>query len=174
MKAYCNPLDIPYKFQHYRGFAHREAADPTLVYFHGRYYLFASMSKGFYHLEDMVHWEWKESNVPNPYGYAPDARQQGDYLYVCASGGDPSQIWRTKDPLSGEYELVSELFSFWDPDIFWDDDGKAYIFWGSSDTAPLYGIELDSITMMPLGERREVLNQDITMHGWERNNKWEN
>ena len=32
MKEYCNPLDIPYKFQHYRGFAHREAADPTVVY----------------------------------------------------------------------------------------------------------------------------------------------
>lgn len=174
MKEYCNPLDISYKFQHYRGFAHREAADPTLVYFHGRYYLFASMSKGFYHSRDMVHWEWKENNVPNPYGYGPDARQQDDFLYVCASGGDPSQIWRTKDPLSGEYELVSEIFSFWDPDIFWDDDGRAYLFWGSSDTSPLYGIELDSVTMMPLGERREVVSQDIAIHGWERNNKWEN
>lgn len=174
MKEYCNPLDIPYKFQHYRGFAHREAADPTMVYFRGRYYLFASMCKGFYHSADMVHWEWHEGGVPEPYGYAPDVRQRGEFLYFCASGGDPSRIWRTKDPLSGEYELVSEPFAFWDPDIFFDEDGKAYLFWGSSDKTPLYGVELDAETMMPVGETAVVYSQDISSHGWERNNKWEN
>ncbi len=173
MKEYCNPLDIPYKFQHYRGSAHREAADPTLVYFRGKYYLFASMSKGFYHSEDMVRWEWQENSVPDPYRYAPDVRQKGEYLYLCASGGDPSRIWRTKDPFSGEYELVSEPLSFWDPDIFFDDDGKAYLFWGCSDQTPIYGVELDPETMMPVGEKRTLIHQDIAAHGWERNNVWE-
>lgn len=174
MKEYCNPLDIPYKFQHYREFAHREAADPTLVYFQERYYLFASMSRGFYHSTDMVHWTWQENGVPEPYGYAPDVRQIGDFLYFCASGGNPSRIWRTKDPLSGEFELVSEPFSFWDPDIFADEDGRVYLFWGSSDRSPLYGVELDPDTMLPIGEKTAVLDQDIEVHGWERNNKWDN
>ena len=39
-----NPLNIPYQFQHYNKQASREAADPTLILFKGRYYLFASMA----------------------------------------------------------------------------------------------------------------------------------
>ena len=89
MKEYCNPLDLPYKFQHYGGPAHREAADPTLILFRGRYYLFASMSQGFFHSEDLVHWDWHFSDL-EAYGYAPDVRQRGEYLYFCASGGNPS------------------------------------------------------------------------------------
>ena len=50
-----NPLNIPYQFQHYNQQASRESADPTLVYFKGRYYLFASMSGGFYYSDDMIH-----------------------------------------------------------------------------------------------------------------------
>ena len=51
MKTYCNPLDLGYRYQHMKegeriaGF--REGADPTLVYFKGKYYLFVSMSAGF-------------------------------------------------------------------------------------------------------------------------------
>ena len=41
--TYCNPLDLGYRYQHMKegprtaGF--REGADPTLVYFKGKYYL---------------------------------------------------------------------------------------------------------------------------------------
>ena len=44
--TYCNPLDLGYRYQHMKegprtaGF--REGADPTLVYFKGKYYLFVS------------------------------------------------------------------------------------------------------------------------------------
>ena len=47
MKTYCNPLDLGYRYQHMKegeriaGF--REGADPTLVYFKGKYYLFVSI-----------------------------------------------------------------------------------------------------------------------------------
>ena len=44
MKTYCNPLDLPYRYQHMneqgRRYAFREGADPTLVLFKGTYYLF--------------------------------------------------------------------------------------------------------------------------------------
>ena len=40
-KVLCNPLNIDYKFQHVKSghAAFREAADPTLILFKGRYYL---------------------------------------------------------------------------------------------------------------------------------------
>ena len=61
MGVLINPLNIPYQFQHYNKQASREAADPTLIFFKGRYYLFASMSGGFYYSDDMLHWDWHEN-----------------------------------------------------------------------------------------------------------------
>ena len=150
-KEYCNPLDLEYKFQHYGKKAHREAADPTMVYFKGRYYLFASMSAGFYYSEDMVDWKWHENRNLDMYRYAPDVRQIGEYLYFCASTrSKPSTIWRSRDPLSDDFEKVSEPFAFWDPDLFCDDDGRVYFYWGCGNREPIWGIELDPKTMMPV------------------------
>ena len=66
----CNPLDLAYRYQDVRfsgsvggvtlgeprRSVHREAADPSIVRYHGRYYLFASMTRGFWHSEDLVDW----------------------------------------------------------------------------------------------------------------------
>ena len=60
--TYCNPLDLGYRYQHMKegprttGF--REGADPTLVYFKGKYYLFVSMSAGFWYSDDLLNWEF--------------------------------------------------------------------------------------------------------------------
>ena len=60
-------------------------------------------------------------------------------VFCASSKGEPSRIWRTKDPLSDEFETVSAPFDFWDPDIFQDDDGRVYLYWGSSNDCPIYG-----------------------------------
>jgi hypothetical protein len=170
MKEYCNPIDIEYKFQHYGDAAHREAADPTLIFFNGKYYLFASMSAGFYFSDNLVDWKWHENRELGLYLYAPDVRQNGEYLYFCASDRQPSSIWRTKDPLGGRFEKVSTPFAFWDPNLFFDNDGKVYLFWGCGNTEPLYGVELDSETFLPLGKKTALIYSDIEHHGFERFN----
>lgn len=171
MKEYCNPINLNYKFQHYGANAHREAADPTLVYFKGVYYMFASMSAGFYYSDNLVDWKWHEDRDLDLYRYAPDVRQIGEYLYFCASDrGTPSTIWRTKDPLKEKFEKVSEPFDFWDPDLFCDDDGRVYLYWGCGNTEPIYGIELDAATMLPVGEKKALFDQHMDIHGWERGN----
>ena len=170
-KEYCNPLDLEYKYQHYSGNAHREAADPTMVLFKGTYYLFASMSAGFFYSDDMVNWKWHENRNLDMYRYAPDVRQVGDYLYFSASTRNtPSTIWRSKDPLSDDFEKVSEPFPFWDPDLFCDDDGRVYFYWGCGNVEPIWGIELDPETMLPIGEKVACFDQDKDIHGWERFN----
>ena len=77
VKEYCNPLDLNYKYQHYGENAHREGADPTLIFFKGKYYLFVSMSAGFYYSDDLTHWNWHENRNLDIYHYAPDVRQMG-------------------------------------------------------------------------------------------------
>ena len=165
-----NPLNIPYQFQHYNKQASRESADPTLIFFKGRYYLFASMSGGFYFSDDMLHWDWHENRELTPFRYAPDVRQVGDWLIFSSSDRDPSAIYRSKDPLSDDFEKLSEPFPFWDPNTFQDDDGRVYFYWGCANTTPIYGQEFDPETMTPIGEKKELIFGNTAEHGWERPN----
>ena len=74
--TYCNPLDLGYRYQHMKegprtaGF--REGADPTLVYFKGKYYLFVSMSAGFWYSEDLLNWDFHADPGLLIYDYAPE------------------------------------------------------------------------------------------------------
>ena len=50
-----------------------------------------------------------------------------------------------------------------------DDDGKAYMFWGSSNVYPIRGMELDKDhRFTKKGETKELFNLDMPKHGWER------
>lgn len=173
MKTYCNPLDLGYRYQHMKegeriaGF--REGADPTLVYFKGKYYLFVSMSAGFWYSDDLLHWEFHADPDLLIYDYAPDVRQVGDHLYFCASRkGRNCPILRTADPLTEPFTEVSCSFDFWDPDIFCDDDGRVYFYWGCSNTTPIWGVELDPATMEPIGEKRPLISGCEDALGYER------
>ena len=172
-QTYCNPLDLGYRYQHMKegprtaGF--REGADPTLVYFKGRYYLFVSMSAGFWYSEDLLSWDFHADPGLLIYDYAPDVRQVGDHLYFCASRkGRNCPILRTADPLIEPFTEVSAPFAFWDPDLFCDDDGRVYFYWGCSNIAPIYGVELDPDTMTPIGEKQELIFDNETTLGYER------
>ncbi len=172
-QTYCNPLDLGYRYQHMkegpRVYGFREGADPTLVLFKGTYYLFVSMSAGFWYSGDMVDWKFRAAPDLLIYDYAPDVRQVGNYLYFCASRrGEKCPILRTSDPLTEEFTQVSAPFDFWDPDLFQDDDGRAYLYWGCTNTDPIYGVEMDPVTMLPIGEKKELVFGRESELGYER------
>ena len=177
MKVFCNPLNVPYPYSFkrdprdgYRLTVNREAADPSLVLFKGKYYLFASMTASVWASEDLCHWE----SIPLPdnipiYDYAPDVRVLGDWLYFTASNrGVPCDFYRTKDPVKGPYEKIPGSFDFWDPNLFPDDDGRLYFYWGCANATPIWGVELDRDTMRPLGEKHELIWGNPYEHGYER------
>ena len=173
MKKYiCKPMNLPYKYQFIDTFGtksvSREAADPSLVRFKGTYYLFPSMSGGFWYSDDLYDWKYKQTKELPVHDYAPDVKQIGEFLYFCASANQKNcSFYRTKDPLNEPFEEVEGSFPFWDPDMFQDDDGRVYHFWGSSNSKPLYGVELNPENMKPIGEPVELLAADAT-HGFER------
>ena len=173
MNTYCNPLDLGYRYQHMneggRISAGREGADPTLVLFKGRYYLFVSMSAGFWHSADLLHWEFHAAPDLLIYDYAPDVRQIGEYLYFSASSRDKNcPILRTMNPLADAFTEVSAPFPFWDPDLFVDDDGRVYFYWGCTNTDPIWGVEMDRETMLPLTEPKALIYGRETELGYER------
>ena len=177
MKYYCNPINVNYRYQfnadprkHGELQICREAADPSMILFKGRYYIFASMTLGVWVSDDLVNWENHRLPEELPlYDYAPDVRVLGGCVYFCASNREHScDRWRTKDILNGPYEKIEGSFPYWDPNLFADDDGRVYFYWGCSNQTPIYGVELDPETMQPFGETRELIFGDPFAIGYER------
>ena len=177
MKYYCNPLNVPYRYQFNadprrggRLQICREAADPSLIEFKGRYYIFASMTLGVWVSDDLVNWESHRLPKELPlYDYAPDVRVIGEYVYFCASRREENcDRWRTKDVLNGPYEKIEGNFPFWDPNLFVNDDGRVYFYWGCSNQTPICGAELDSETMLPKGEKVALIEGHPYEIGYER------
>lgn len=176
MKYYCNPVNVNYRYQFIRDpetrvlSVNREGADPSMICFGGRYYIFASMTLGVWASDDLVSWE--NHRLPDSlplYDYAPDVRVIGGYVYLSASrrSGNCS-FYRTKDILNGPYEEIRGSFPFWDPNLFQDDDGRVYFYWGCSNETPIFGVEMDPDTMRPVGERKELVFGNERDHGFER------
>lgn len=173
MKYICNPVNFPYQYQFNQSgdgkfSIDREAADPSMVYFKGHYLIFPSMTCGFLYSEDLAKWEFHPLKELPVYDYAPDIRVVGEWLYFCASSHEHCVFYRTKDPFSGQYETFESSFTFWDPNLFQDEDGRLYFYWGSSSSQPIYGVELDPETMQPLGERVPLFTNDEAVKGFER------
>lgn len=176
MKYYCNPVNVNYRYQFnverggQKASVSREAADPTLLYYQGKYYIFASMTLGAWVSEDMVIWENYRLPEDLPlYDYAPDVRVMGDYVYFSASkAGQNCDFYRTKDVLNGPYERIPGSFAFWDPNLFADEDGRVYFYWGCSNEAPIWGMELEPENMQPIGEKKELIAGDPYNRGYER------
>ncbi|MDY4880097.1 MAG: family 43 glycosylhydrolase [Gemmiger sp.] len=177
MKYICNPINVSYRYQFNADPRKggelqicREAADPSMILFKGRYYIFASMTLGVWVSDDLAHWESYRLPEGLPfYDYAPDVRVIGDYVYFCASAREHScDRWRTKDVLNGPYERMEGSFPFWDPNLFLDDDGRVYFYWGCSNETPIYGVELDPVTMLPRSEAVAVVEGHPFEIGYER------
>ena len=176
MHYYCNPINVNYRYQFNMDprvgklQIAREGADPTMICFKGKYYIFASMNLSVWVSDDLVHWEAHRlpENLPL-YDYAPDVRVCGDYVYFSASRKmEVCNFYRTKDIINGPYEEIPGTFEFWDPNLFFDDDGRVYFYWGCSNVTPVWGVELDPETMQQKGEPVAVITGNPYEKGYER------
>lgn len=173
---FCNPLNVNYRYQFNKnpmgeGVAiGREAADPSMLLFKGKYYIFASMTLGVWVSDDLAHWENHRLPEDLPlYDYAPDVRMMGEFVYLsaCRSSGN-NKFYRTKDIVNGPYEEIPATFYFSDPNLFVDEDNRVYFYWGLSSTTPIWGVELDPKTMRPIGDKSELIWGDPFLKGFER------
>lgn len=166
----CNPLNISYRFCLDQP-SRREAADPAVVTFKGEYFLFASKSGGYWHSTDLISWNFITSSDLPFEDYAPAVVVIKDAVYFMASSSNgPSKIYKTSEPKAGKWEVVNAAFSIamTDPDLFLDDDGRLYFYYGCSNTDPIFGVELDSKTFMPIGKPVACFNSNYNDYGWER------
>lgn len=169
-QTYCNPLNIPYRFalsNHQQGKAGREAADPFIRYANGKYWLFASKCGGYFQSDDLVHWKFiTQAGYPSEQ-YAPTVLFRDKVCYFLGSSG--RELWMNDEPESKPWTLLKRVSDMPDPDLFQDDDGRVYVYWGCSDSAPIYGQELDpEHDFAPIGQPVVLIKGlDLLHHGWE-------
>lgn len=176
MNYLCNPVIGHYRYQFTKNpmnaeiSLYREAADPSILLFQDTYYLFASMTLSVWTSKDLIHWE--EQRLPDILPlqeYAPDACVHNNVFFLCSCSGDQNgKIYVTKDLFNGPYEIKDLPFPVNDPKLFFDLDDRLYLFWGLSDETPIWGIELDALTLAPIGQPSELLFSDPFIKGFER------
>lgn len=164
--AFCNPINLGYRFQPELP-SRREAADPTIVLFKGKYYLFASKSGGYWASDNLLNWSFITSPDLPLEDYAPTALVMNDALYFMALD---RRIYKSSDPMTGRWQIVKDSLDIYagDPCLFLDDDGRLYLYHGLTNSKPIRGIELDKNTFNPIGEEKNLLNTNPKLFGWER------
>jgi len=164
-QTYCNPMDLDYRFSVDKP-SRREAADPTMVLYHGEYWLFASKSGGYWESKDLHTWKhiWAEGYPVET--YAPTVVEIGGKLYLSAFT-DP-YLYTTDDPATGRWRQVAKIPLFADPDLFLDDNHKLYAYAGCSNRDPLRVTELAaSGDFHALSQPAAVYTGEPEKHGWE-------
>lgn len=187
-KTYCNPINIDYGYSPIPNFSewgrHRATADPVIVNYKGDYYLFSTNQWGYWWSSDMLHWKFISKKFLRPWNEtlngnrvydelcAPAVAVMGDTMVVMGSTYTSTfTIWMSTNPKANEWKPLVDSFELggWDPSFFIDDkDGKVYMYNGSSNKFPMYGIELDRKTFKPIGYRKEMYLLESWRYGWQR------
>jgi hypothetical protein len=179
--TYCNPINIDYGYTPIPNFSlwgrHRATADPVVVTYKGDYYLFSTNQWGYWWSSDMLNWTFISRKFLRPWneGYdelcAPAVGIIGDTMLVFGSTYTRNfSIWMSTNPKANEWKPLVDSFDIggWDPSFFTDDDGRLYMYNGSSNKFPMYGIELHRSTLQPQGTRKEMYLLEPWRYGWQR------
>ena len=181
-KTYCNPMNLDYGYTPIPNFSewgrHRATADPVIVNYKGDYYLFSTNQWGYWWSPDLLNWNFIEKKFLRPWNgdvydelCAPGVGIMGDTMIVMGSTyTDNFSIWMSTDPKNNEWKPLVDSFALggWDPSFFTDDDGKVYMYNGSSNRYPMYGIELTRDKLQPIGTRKEMYLLEPWRYGWQR------
>ena len=155
---------------------HRTTADPVIVRFRDDYFLFSTNQWGYWWSSDLLDWNFVPRKFLKPEHKvydelcAPAAFVMNDQLYVIGSTYTTDfTLWKSSNPRKDDWTPAIDRFPIgaWDP-AFLVDQGKLFLYHGSSNVFPLYAQEIDPVDFLPVGRFRELFVLDSVQHGWER------
>ena len=180
-KTYCNPINIDYGYTPFERFAengkHRATADPVIVNFQDKLFLFSTNQEGYWYSDDMLNWKfvYRKFLLDDKYKHdlnAPAVWAMKDTLYVYGSTWELDfPIWKSTNPTVDDWEIAVDTLNVgaWDPAFHYDEeDHKLYLYWGSSNEYPLLGTEIRMDNLQTTGITRPIMKLHPEEHGWER------
>ncbi|HAV65472.1 MAG TPA: xylosidase, partial [Verrucomicrobiales bacterium] len=180
-RTYCNPINLDYGYTPFERFAtqgrHRTTADPSVVNFRNRLFLFSTNQEGYWHSEDMLTWTFvpRKFLLDDKYTHdlnAPAAWVMKDALYVYGSTWELDfPIWKSTNPTEDDWQIAVNPLNVgaWDPAFFHDEEqDKLYLYWGSSNEYPLLGTEIKLPELQTTGVTRPIMRLQPQERGWER------
>ncbi|MBN1409119.1 MAG: family 43 glycosylhydrolase [Calditrichaceae bacterium] len=160
--TFCNPITLDFGADRAR-----RAGEAVVAIHQDDYYLFITGLRGYWYSGNMRDWTYVDA--PDIPGGCPSVASDGERLIVS---GDKSRrdVFASADPKSGKWEKVGYYDrEYGDADMFIDDDGRYYMYWGWSQILPFQVVELDPDNgFKEKGEPVTLFFGDYKSHGFER------
>lgn len=160
--TYCNPLDVIVGSERAR-----RGGEPVVVLFKDNYYLFVTGSKGYWISPNMR--DWAYTDAPNFPSGVVSVASNGQNLFACVM--NQKDVFQcVGDPKEGKWEKAGTFDSdrYGDADMFFDDDGRLYMYYGWSQILPFRVVELDPKTFKEIGKPVTCFFGNHDEHGFER------
>lgn len=173
--TFCNPMNLDYGWGCFqkREKKARTAADPVIVLFKDKYYLFTTMDIGGYRVsDDLITWkdvyfnpEIHASALDIDHYVAPAVAADDNYVYFINFTRDRSKkkvdVIRSADPENGKWEKCGEVRRMADPCLFID-DGRFYFYYGLGAEQSTTFFEVNPETFEEIEGTKKVLREYIT------------
>lgn len=173
--TFCNPMNLDYGWGCFqkREKKARTAADPVIVLFKDKYYLFTTMDIGGYRVsDDLITWkdvyfnpEIHVSALDIDHYVAPAVAADDNYVYFINFTRDRSKkkvdVIRSADPENGKWEKCGEVRRMADPCLFIDDE-RFYFYYGLGAEQSTTFFEVNPETFEEIEGTKKVLREYIT------------
>lgn len=159
--TFTNPLSLNFGTERAR-----RAGEPIVLIHKDDYYLFITGGGGYWYSSNFRDWTYVVSPT-FPRG-VPSIATDGETMYAC--GMNSKDVYTTTDPKSGVWTQAGTFDSdrYGDANIFIDDDGRFYMYYGWSQVMPFMVVELDPKTFKEISEPKVLFFGDYKEHGFER------
>lgn len=163
--TFCNPISISVGTERAR-----RAGEPVVVLFKDDYYLFITGGRGYWYSGNFR--DWTYVNAPDFPGGCPSVATDGETMYASGDKG-LHDVFISTDPKNGVWSKAGAYQrDYGDADMFIDDDGRVYMYWGWSQVLPFQVVELDPQNgFREKGEPAVCFFGDYETHGFERRRK---
>jgi xylan 1,4-beta-xylosidase len=163
--TFCNPLNVVVGSERAR-----RAGEPVVVLHRDDYFLFITGGRGYWYSDNLRDWTYVD--VPDFPGGCPSVVSDGEKLIASGDKGQ-RDVFASTDPKSGVWKKVGYYDrEYGDADMFLDDDGRFYMYWGWSQILPFQAVELDPDNgFREKGEPVTLFFGDYESHGFERRRK---
>ncbi|MCR4824639.1 MAG: family 43 glycosylhydrolase, partial [Bacteroidales bacterium] len=112
--------------------------------------------------------EWTYVDAPDYPGGVVSVVEKDGILYGCSMNN--KNVYKCLDPKAGKWELTGTFDSdrYGDANMFVDDDGRLYLYYGWSQLMPFKVVELDPGTFKEISEPQVLFFSDYRNHGFEK------